>query len=86
LAPSSEVTDLVIIRSNSKLNALSPKQWRNYDILKEMSMNLIELFQKTGLGIMATASKDGSVNTAVYARPHVRPRYLREDLQRLDNL
>jgi hypothetical protein len=49
-------------------------------------MNLIELFQKTGLGIMATASKDGSVNTAVYARPHVRPRYLREDLQRLDNL
>jgi hypothetical protein len=34
-------------------------------------MDLIELFQKPGLGVMATASKDGSVNTAVYARPHV---------------
>lgn len=34
-------------------------------------MNLNELFQQQGLGIMATASKDGSVNTAVYARPHV---------------
>ncbi len=34
-------------------------------------MNLSELFQQQGLGIMATASKDGRVNTAVYARPHV---------------
>lgn len=34
-------------------------------------MDLIELFQNPGLGIMATASKDGIVNTAVYARPHV---------------
>ena len=34
-------------------------------------MNLSELFQKPGLGIMATASADGQVNTAVYARPHV---------------
>ena len=34
-------------------------------------MNLIELFQQAGLGVMATASKDGCVNTAVYARPHV---------------
>lgn len=41
------------------------------DVGKEMRMNLIELFQKPGLGVMATAAKDGSVNTAVYARPHV---------------
>lgn len=34
-------------------------------------MNLNELFQQQGLGVMATASKDGCVNTAVYARPHV---------------
>lgn len=34
-------------------------------------MNLTELFQQQGLGVMATASKDGAVNTAVYARPHV---------------
>ena len=34
-------------------------------------MKLIELFQQNGLGVMATASKDGTVNTAVYARPHV---------------
>jgi len=34
-------------------------------------MNLIDLFQQQGLGIMATVSKDGAVNTAVYARPHV---------------
>lgn len=34
-------------------------------------MNLNELFQQQGLGVMATASKDGTVNTAVYARPHV---------------
>lgn len=34
-------------------------------------MNLIELFQQPGLGVMATASKDGRVNTAVYARPHI---------------
>ena len=36
-----------------------------------MSMNLNELFQQPGLGVMATASKDGTVNTAVYARPHI---------------
>jgi hypothetical protein len=34
-------------------------------------MDLITLFQKPGLGVIATAAKDGSVNTAVYARPHV---------------
>lgn len=34
-------------------------------------MNLTDLFQQQGLGVMATASKDGAVNTAVYARPHV---------------
>ena len=34
-------------------------------------MNLNELFQQQGLGVMATASKAGCVNTAVYARPHV---------------
>lgn len=34
-------------------------------------MNLSELFQQPGLGVMATAAPDGSVNTAVYARPHV---------------
>lgn len=34
-------------------------------------MNLKELFHQPGLGVMATASKDGTVNTAVYARPHI---------------
>jgi len=34
-------------------------------------MKMSELFQQQGLGIMATASSDGTVNTAVYARPHV---------------
>lgn len=34
-------------------------------------MNLTELFQHNGLGVMATASADGAVNTAVYARPHI---------------
>jgi len=34
-------------------------------------MTLSELFQQPGLGVMATSAKDGSVNTAVYARPHV---------------
>lgn len=34
-------------------------------------MNLNELFQQQGIGVMATSSKDGSVNTAIYARPHV---------------
>ena len=29
-------------------------------------MNLIELFQQEGLGGMATASKDGCVNTAAW--------------------
>ena len=34
-------------------------------------MNLAELFSNTGLGVMSTASSDGTVNSAVYARPHV---------------
>ena len=34
-------------------------------------MKLSELFQNDGIGIMATDGADGSVNTAVYARPHV---------------
>ena len=34
-------------------------------------MKLSELFINPGLGVMATAAADGSVNTAVYARPHV---------------
>jgi predicted pyridoxine 5'-phosphate oxidase superfamily flavin-nucleotide-binding protein len=33
-------------------------------------MNLDELFQQEGMGVMATAASDGTVNTAVYARPH----------------
>lgn len=34
-------------------------------------MNLAELFSHPGLGVMSTASPDGTVNSAVYARPHV---------------
>jgi len=34
-------------------------------------MNLTELFQNSGLGVMSTSSSDGKVNSAVYARPHV---------------
>lgn len=34
-------------------------------------MNLTELFQNPGLGVMSTSSSDGKVNSAVYARPHV---------------
>jgi hypothetical protein len=34
-------------------------------------MGLAELFSHDGLGVMATAAADGSVNTAIYARPHV---------------
>ena len=34
-------------------------------------MKLAELFESSGFGVMATAGTDGSVNTAVYARPHV---------------
>lgn len=34
-------------------------------------MDFSELFKNNGLGILATAAADGSVNTAVYARPHV---------------
>jgi len=34
-------------------------------------MNLSELFKNYGIGVMATASADGVVNTAVYARPRV---------------
>lgn len=34
-------------------------------------MNLSELFDNPGLGVMSTSSSDGKVNSAVYARPHV---------------
>ncbi len=34
-------------------------------------MNLSELFDHQGLGVMSTSSSDGKVNSAVYARPHV---------------
>lgn len=34
-------------------------------------MNLPELFSQEGLGVMATAGAGGTVNTAVYARPHI---------------
>ncbi len=34
-------------------------------------MNFSELFTNPGLGVMSTAAADGSVNSAVYARPHV---------------
>lgn len=34
-------------------------------------MNLTELFNNSGLGVMSTSSSDGKVNSAVYARPHV---------------
>jgi hypothetical protein len=34
-------------------------------------MNLAEHFEDGGMGVMATAGSDGTVNTAVYAVPHV---------------
>lgn len=34
-------------------------------------MNLTELFKEYGIGVMATASAAGRVNTAVYSRPRV---------------
>jgi len=34
-------------------------------------MDLATLFKDYGIGVMATASADGIVNTAVYARPRV---------------
>jgi hypothetical protein len=34
-------------------------------------MNLAKIFQEPGLGVIATADREGHVNTAVYARPHV---------------
>ena len=35
-------------------------------------MNLDQYFEETsGTGVLATASKDGNVNAAVYSRPHV---------------
>ena len=34
-------------------------------------MNLAQIFEEAGLGVMATADRSGRVNTAVYARPHV---------------
>jgi len=34
-------------------------------------MKFEELFSSPGLGVMSTAAADGSVNNAVYARPHV---------------
>jgi hypothetical protein len=42
------------------------------NIKKEAFMDLREYFEKTnGTGVMSTADKDGKVDTAVYARPHV---------------
>jgi hypothetical protein len=34
-------------------------------------MKLSELFAEPGFGVMSTAAADGSVNSAIYARPHV---------------
>lgn len=34
-------------------------------------MDLSATFQDYGIGVMATADRDGNVNTAVYARPHI---------------
>jgi len=34
-------------------------------------MNLSELFQQDGVGVMATADAEGRVDTAVYSRPRV---------------
>ena len=34
-------------------------------------MKFSELFANPGLGVISTAAADGSVNSAVYARPHV---------------
>lgn len=34
-------------------------------------MKLAELFPAGGKGVIATAGADGTVNTAVYARPHI---------------
>jgi len=38
---------------------------------KEEEMKLAELFPAGGKGVIATASAEGVVNTAIYARPHV---------------
>jgi hypothetical protein len=50
--------------------------WYNIHIEKELQtqgevMNLSEVFQHYGIGVLATADRDGQVNTAVYARPHL---------------
>lgn len=34
-------------------------------------MKLSELFANPGLAVMSTTAADGTVNSAVYARPHV---------------
>ena len=34
-------------------------------------MDLAKLFEEPGIGVMATADRQGQVNSAVYARPHV---------------
>lgn len=34
-------------------------------------MKLFELFANQGLAVLSTAAADGSVNSAIYARPHV---------------
>lgn len=34
-------------------------------------MNLAELFTRPGIGVMSTSSRDGRVNSAIYASPHV---------------
>jgi hypothetical protein len=38
---------------------------------KEGEMKLADHFQPGGQGVMATAAADGTVNTAIYAMPHV---------------
>jgi hypothetical protein len=39
--------------------------------MKEGKMKLVEHFQPGGKGVMATAGAQGTVNTAIYAMPHV---------------
>lgn len=34
-------------------------------------MEFATIFAEQGIGVMATADRSGSVNTAIYARPHV---------------
>ena len=34
-------------------------------------MNISEIFNQEGTGVIATSAADGIVNTAIYARPHI---------------